>query len=311
MRVFLAGATGAIGRPLVARLLADGHEVVGTTRDPARADALRAAGAEPVVLDAYDAAAVRAAVAAARPEVVVHQLTSLPQDPTPKSMTAAVEANSRLRRETVPTFVDAARAAGARRVIAQSISFVTKPDGRPVHDEDAPLWADEPSQRTNVEGVQALEAAVRDADGLEGVVLRYGFFYGPGTWYAPDGALGTMIRKRRYPIIGSGEGRSSFVHVDDAVDATVRALDPSVPSGTYNVTDDEPVRARDWTPAAAAALGAKPPRHVPVWLARRLAGPVVVHYATTLPGNDNARFHAAAPGWSPRSWRDGFAEVFA
>jgi nucleoside-diphosphate-sugar epimerase len=311
VRVFLAGATGAIGRPLVARLLADGHEVVGTTRDPARAEALRAQGVEAVVLDAFDAAAVRAAVAAARPEVVVHQLTTLPQDPTPKSMAAAVEANARLRRETVPTFVDAARAAGARRVIAQSISFLTKPDGRPVHDEDAPLWAEEPSQKANVEGVLALEAAVRGAADIEGVVMRYGFFYGPGTWYAPDGAMATMIRKRRYPIIGSGEGRSSFVHVDDAVDATVRALDASVPDGTYNITDDEPARARDWLPVAAGALGARAPRHVPVWLARRLAGPVVVHYATTLPGNGNARFRAAAPGWSPRSWREGFAEVLA
>jgi len=311
VRVFLAGATGAIGRPLVDRLLADGHEVVGTTRDPARADALRAKGAEAVVVDAFDAAAVHAAVAAARPEVVVHQLTALPQDPTPKAMAAAVAVNARLRRETVPTLVDAARAAGARRVIAQSISFVTKPDGRPVHDEDAPLWLDEPSQRTNVEGVRVLEAAVRDASDVEGVAMRYGFFYGPGTWYAPDGALGTMIRKRRYPIVGSGEGRSSFVHVDDAVDATVRALDGAFPSGTYNVTNDEPAPARDWIPAAASAMGAKAPRHAPVWLARRLAGPVVVHYATTLPGNRDARFRAAAPGWSPRAWRDGFAEVFA
>jgi nucleoside-diphosphate-sugar epimerase len=311
VRVFLAGATGAIGRPLADRLLTEGHEVVGTTRDAARADALRARGVEPIVLDAFDADAVRAAVAAARPEVVIHQLTSLPQDPTPKSMASAVAANARLRRETVPTFVDAARAAGARRVIAQSISFVTRPDGRPIHDEDAPLWSDEPSQKTNVEGVRVLEAAVRGAEGIEGVVMRYGFFYGPGTWYAPDGALGTMIRKRRYPLIGSGEGRSSFIHVDDAVDATVRALGSSVPSGTYNITDDEPARARDWVPAAAQALGAKAPRRVPAWLARRVAGPVVVHYATTLPGNGNARFHAAAPGWAPRSWRDGFAEVLA
>jgi nucleoside-diphosphate-sugar epimerase len=312
LRVFLAGATGAIGRPLVARLVADGHEVVGTTRDPARAGALRAAGAEPVVLDAYDAGAVHAAVAAARPEVVVHQLTTLPKDPTPRAMAAAVQDNARLRRETVPTLVEAARGAGARRVIAQSISFVTKPDGRPVHDEDAPLWAEDAVQRTNVEGVLALEAAVRGAaPDLEGVVMRYGFFYGPGTWYAPDGAMATMIRKRRYPIIGSGEGRSSFVHVDDAVDATVRALDAAVPSDTYNITDDEPARAKDWIPAAAAALGAKPPRHVPPWLARRVAGPVVVHYATTLPGNSNARFRAAAPGWAPRPWRDGFREVLA
>jgi nucleoside-diphosphate-sugar epimerase len=312
VRVFLAGATGAIGRPLVARLLADGHEVMGTTRDAARADALRAQGAEPVVLDAFDAEAVHAAVAAARPEVVIHQLTSLPRDATPKAMKAAVPVNARLRRETVPTFVAAARAAGARRVIAQSISFVTRPDGRPIHDEDAPLWLDAPGQAENVGGVAALEAAVRDpAAGVEGVVMRYGFFYGPGTWYAPDGAIATMIRKRRYPIIGSGEGRSSFVHVDDAVDATARALDPALPPGVYNVTDDEPARARDWLPAAAAALGAKPPRHAPVWLARRVAGPVAVHYATTLPGNGNARLRAALPEWTPRPWRDGFREVLA
>ena len=310
MRVFLAGATGAIGRPLADRLLAAGHEVVGTTRDEARASVLARRGVEPVVLDAFDAPAVHAAVAAARPEVVIHQLTTLPQDPTPKSMAAATEANARLRRETVPTSVDAARAAGARRVIVQSISFVTRPDGRPVHDEDAPLDLDTPWQATNVGGVAALEAAVREASGdLEGVVMRYGFFYGPGTWYAPDGALTTMIRKRRYPIVGSGEGRSSFVHVDDAVDATVRALEAGVPSGTYNITDDEPARAADWIPEAARAMGAKPPRHVPAWLARRVAGDVVVHYGTTLPGNANARARAAMPGWAPRPWRQGFAEV--
>ncbi|WP_445150216.1 NAD-dependent epimerase/dehydratase family protein [Baekduia sp. Peel2402] len=314
MRVFLAGATGAIGRPLAERLLAEGHEVVGTTRDEARAAVLARRGVEPVVLDAFDAPAVHAAVATARPEVVIHQLTTLPQDPTPKSMAAAVSLNARLRRETVPTYVDAARAAGARRVIAQSISFVTKPDGRPVHDEEAPLWADEPSQAENVEGVIALEAAVREGTTdpthpIEGVVMRYGFFYGPGTWYAPDGALATMIRKRRYPIVGSGEGRSSFIHIDDAVDATVRALDPALPSGTYNITDDEPVRAADWIPEAARVMGAKPPRHVPAWLARRVAGDVVVHYGTTLPGNANGRARAAIPGWAPRPWRQGFAEV--
>jgi nucleoside-diphosphate-sugar epimerase len=313
VRVFLAGATGAIGRPLVARLLAAGHEVVGTTRDEARAATLRALGAEAVVLDAFDAPAVHAAVAAARPEVVVHQLTALPQDPTPASMKAATAANARLRRETVPTFVDAARAAGARRVVAQSISFVTRPDGHPVHDEDAPLHLDAPWQAENVGGVAALEAAVRGADGIEGVVMRYGFFYGPGTWYARDGAIATMIRKRRYPLIGTGEGRSSFVHVDDAADATLRALDAAVPGGfaIYNITDDEPARQRDWLPAAAAALGAKPPRRVPPWLARRVAGDVVVHYATTLPGNANARARAALPGWEPRSWRTGLPEVLA
>lgn len=312
MRVFLAGATGAIGRPLADRLLADGHEVIGTTRDDARAAALARRGVDPVVLDAFDAPAVQAAVARAEPEVVIHQLTALPQQPDPKAMSAAAALNARLRRETVPTFVEAARAAGARRVVVQSLSPVTRPDGRPVHDEDAPLDLDPPWQAENVGAIAALEAAVRAASGpggLEGVVMRYGFFYGPGTWYARDGAIATMIAKRRYPIIGSGEGRSSFVHVDDAVEATVRALDAAVAPATYNITDDEPARAADWLPEAARALGAKPPRHAPAWLARRLAGDVVVHYGTTLPGNANGRFRAAAPGWAPRPWRQGFAEV--
>jgi nucleoside-diphosphate-sugar epimerase len=309
VRVLVAGATGAIGRPLVARLVAGGHEVVGTTRDPGKARGLREQGAEPVVLDAFDAAAVHAAVAAVQPEVVVHQLTELPQEPTPKAMRAAVAATARLRRETVPTFAAAARAAGARRVVAQSIAFVTRPDGRPVHDEDAPLLRDDPAQAENVGAVADLEAAVHDAAGVEGVVLRYGFYYGPGTWYDRDGAMAALIRKRRFPLIGSGEGRSSFVHVDDAVDATVRALDHG-PPGTYNICDGDPARARDWLPEAARLLGARPPRRAPAWLARRLAGDVIVHYATTLPGNSNARALAALPGWAPRPWRQGFAEVF-
>ncbi|HWH96250.1 MAG TPA: NAD(P)-dependent oxidoreductase [Baekduia sp.] len=309
MKVLVAGATGAIGRPLVERLVADGHTVVGTTRDPARARALRERGAEAVVLDAFDAAAVHAAVAAAAPEVVVHQLTALPRRPDRKAMAQAVADTARLRRETVPTFVDAARVAGARRIVVQSISFVTAPDGRPVHDEDAPLMLTPGWTRTNVEAIRDLEAATVGARGIEGVALRYGFYYGPGTWYDRDGAIATMIRKRHYPIIGRGEGRSSFVHVDDAVDATVRALDRGA-SGIYNITDGAPAMQREWVPEAARLLGAKPPRHVPAWLARRLAGPAVVHYATTLPGNAGDRARAALD-WHPRSWREGFAEVFA
>jgi nucleoside-diphosphate-sugar epimerase len=308
MRVLVAGATGAIGRPLVDRLLADGHAVVGTTRDERRAAALRERGAEAVVLDAFDAAAVRAAVLAAAPEVVVHQLTALPADADPKAMRAAIALTARLRRETVPTFVAAAREAGARRVIAQSVSFVTRPDGRPIHDEDAPLMLEPAWTRENGEAIAALEAAVTGAGGLEGVVLRYGFYYGPGTWYHRDGTIAAMVRKRRYPIIGHGHGRSSFVHVDDAVDATARALTAGAP-GIYNITSDEAPEQRTWLPEVARLLDARPPRRVPAWLARRLAGPAVVHYATTLPGNANDRARAAL-GWQPRPWREGFAQVF-
>jgi nucleoside-diphosphate-sugar epimerase len=309
MRIFLAGATGAIGRPLVDRLVADGHEVVGTTRDEGRARALRERGAQAVVLDAFDAAAVHAAVRAAEPEVVVHQLTALPREPEPAAMAASMALTSRLRRETVPTLVAAAQAAGARRAIVQSISFVTEPDGRPLHDEDAPLDLHRPAFRDNAATVRDLEAAALGAEGLEGVVLRYGFYYGPGTWYDSDGAMATRVRRRGYPIIGRGQGRMSFVHVDDAVDATVRALDRGAP-GIYNVTDDEPATQKEWVPEAARLLGARRPLWAPPVLARRLAGEVAVHQATALPGNANARARAAF-GWTPRPWRQGFAEVFA
>lgn len=310
MRIFLAGATGAIGRPLVDRLVADGHDVVGTTRDEARARELRERGADAVVLDAFDADAVHAAVRAAQPEVVIHQLTALPREADPKAMRAALDLTSRLRRETVPTFLAAAREAGARRAVVQSISFVTRPDGRAVHDEDAPLYFDAGAGfGGTVEAVRDMEAATVGADGVEGLVLRYGFFYGPGTWYEKDGAMARMIRQRRYPIIGKGQGRMSFVHVDDAVEATVRALDAAAP-GIYNITDDDPAMSREWLPEVARILGARGPRWAPTWIARRLAGDAVVHYATTLPGNANARARQAF-GWTPRPWRQGFAEVFA
>jgi nucleoside-diphosphate-sugar epimerase len=312
MRVFLAGATGAIGRPLVARLLADGHTVIGTTRDEGRASALRAQGVEAVVLDALDLQALRDAVLAAEPEAVIHQLTALPAQADPKAMGPALELTNRLRRETVPLLLDAAREAGARRALVQSIAFVTRPDGVPIHDEDAPLYLDAPAEfRDNMVTVADLETACATAtsEGLDTLVLRYGFYYGPNTWYAKDGTMGELIRKRRYPIIGGGEGRMSFVHIDDAVDATVRALTAGE-AGIYNVTDDDPAQARDWLPVLAQQLGAKPPRKAPAWIARRLAGDAVVHYATTLPGNGNAKARGAFTGWAPRAWRDGFAEVF-
>jgi nucleoside-diphosphate-sugar epimerase len=298
-----------VGRPLVDRLVAEGHSVVGTTRDEARAQALRAQGAEAAVLDAFDAVALRAAVLAAEPEVVIHQLTALPAQADPKLMPAALALTNRLRRETVPTLLAAATEAGARRALVQSIAFVTRPDGRPVHNEDAPLYLDASEQfRDNIAAVRDLETATTGATGIEGLVLRYGFYYGPNTWYAKDGTMGELIRKRRYPIIGGGEGRMSLVHLDDAVEATVRALDRGAP-GIYNITDDTPATSREWVPEAARLLGAKPPHKVPAWLARKPAGDALVFYSTTLPGNANGRARAAFD-WAPRSWRDGFAEVF-
>lgn len=310
MRILLAGATGAIGRPLMERLLRDGHEVVATSRDAARAAALTAAGAEGVVLDAFDADAVRRVLADARPEVVVHQLTALPQDPTPKAMRESVTQTTRLRRETVPVFTEAARDAGARRIVVQSISFVTAPTGPDVVDETHPLHLDAPPAiRGLVEGVRDMEAAATGTEGIEGVVLRYGFFYGPGTWYHHDGAMAAMLRKRRLPRVGSGEGRYSFVHVDDAADVTVAALTRGEP-GVYNVCDGEPVRAKDWMPLASAALGAKPGPRAPAWLLKLAGGAALVYYDTQLRGASNAKMLGAF-GVTPRSWRDALPAALA
>lgn len=308
MRVFVAGATGAIGRPLLDRLA--GHHVTATTRSPDRADALRARGIDAVVLDAFDAAAVERAVIAARPDVVVHQLTALPHDASPSSMKRAIRETGRLRRETVPTFLDAAREARARRFLVQSMCFVTRPEGPEVLDEDAPPWLDAPGDMGEaVRPVDEMERAARAAEGIESLVLRYGFFYGPGTWYSAEGTIGRMVRRRMMPFIGDGMGRQSFVHVDDAAAATVLALDHGAP-GIYNVTDDDPQTQNEWLEAVASHLGAKRPFRVPAFAARLIAGPAAVHYATTLRGARSGRAKEAF-GWQPRPIAEGLREEFA
>ena len=308
MRVFVAGASGAIGRPLIHRLAAAGHQVTGTTRSERKAESLRAAGADPVVLDAFDSAAVRDAVIAARPDVVMNQLPSLSEPLNPRRYGQWLDTTNRLRAEVTPVLVDAAREAGARRVVAQSVSFLTAPEGPPVVDETARLWLDVPGDvRPGVEALRDMEAAVVDAGG---VVLRYGFFYGPGTSYARDGQVAGEIRRRRLPVVGGGGGLTSFVHVEDAADATVLALDHGAP-GVYNIVDDAPAPAREWTPELARLLGAKPPRRIPAWLARLATSRTVATFATEMRGSSNAKARREL-GWSPAhpDWRAGFAEVF-
>jgi len=299
MKVFLAGATGAIGRPLVPALLAAGHEVTGMTRSTTSAAALTAAGANGIVVDAFDEPAVRAAITAAAPDVLLHQLTALPKSGGARAFAKGLALTARLRRETVPVMLDAAAQAGASRAIVQSISFITKPDGRPIHDERDPIWTDAPDQETaaTMQAVAEMEAAVA-ASPLEGVVLRYGFFYGPGTAWAADGPLGKMLRWRVNPVIGSGQGRSSYIHIDDAVAATVQALDHGSP-GVYNICEPDPQPAAVSLRAMAAALGAGPPRHLREGIARRLAPFALIHYSTTLPGNSNARAMAELD-WTPQ-----------
>ena len=305
MRIFLAGATGAIGRPLTARLLADGHEVTAMTRSPESARALEGKGITAVIADAFNSEAVTAAITTAAPEVLIHQLTALPTSGGAKKFAAGLRVTSRLRRETVPVMLEAAAAAGARRAIVQSISFVTAPDGRPVHDESAPLWTDSPDETLadSISAVADMERSVEQAS-LDGVVLRYGFFTGPGTAWGPGGQLNAMLRRRIYPVVAEGQGRMSFVHIDDAVDATLAALERGAP-GVYNITEPDPQPVRDALNAAAKALGARAPRTMPTWMANMLLPASLVHYSTTLAGNDSSLAEREL-GWrATKRWPEG------
>jgi nucleoside-diphosphate-sugar epimerase len=306
MRVFVAGASGAVGRPLLPQLVAAGHEVTGMTRSPGRAEAVRAAGAEAAVVDVFDRDALAAAMSSARPEVVVHELTALPQrfNPRDKSLYAAT---NRVRGEGTRNLLDAGRAAGAHRFVCQSIAFAYRPRPGGVHEEDDPLFLDAPAPFADaVRTIAEMELAVVGAEGLEGLVLRYGWFYGPGTYYGEGGSTHADIARRRFPVVGKGEGQFSFIHTHDAAVATVAAVDRGAP-GVYNVVDDEPAAMRDWVPAYADAIGAKPPRRVPVWLARLIAGRFVAGLSTSLRGASNAKAKREL-GWRPRwaSWREGF-----
>jgi 2-alkyl-3-oxoalkanoate reductase len=307
MKVLVAGATGAIGRPLVRQLLAAGHDVVGLTRRPERAEALRAAGADAVICDVLDAQAARQAVLDARPDAIVDQLTCLPREYDVRRLAKMYEANDRVRRLGTAALVDAAVEAGVRRYVVQSIAFLYAPEGDWVKSEDARIWLDAPPPfDESVKVLDANERKVTASRDFEGIALRYGFFYGPGTYYASDGSITEQVRKRRFPIVGRGDGMTSYVHVHDAAAATVAALDRCAP-GIYNVVDDDPAPLREWLPVFAEAIGAKPPRRVPRWLARMAAGKVAAAIASDLRGVDNAKAKAEL-GWAPAipSWREGF-----
>jgi nucleoside-diphosphate-sugar epimerase len=304
--VLVAGATGAIGRPLVPLLLAAGHPVTGLTRREDGAARLREAGAEAVICDALDPDAVRHAVARVRPEAVVDELTSLPgeYDARRKDL---YEATNRIRSRGTAALLDAAREVGVRRYVIQSIAFIYAPTGDWVKDEDAPVWSDAPPPFDRAVDVLATnERKVVSSPDFEGVALRYGFFYGPGTYLASDGSIAARVRKRQFPIVGRGRGMTSFVHLDDAASATVAALERGAP-GIYNVVDDLPVALRDWLPLYAEASGAKRPLRVPVWLARLVAGEFAVVGAGALRGASNAKARREL-GWHPvlPTWRDGF-----
>ena len=308
MKVFVAGASGVVGRPLVRQLVDAGHEVAGMTSRSENAGAIEAAGATSVVCDALNAPAVAAAVRDAAPEVVISQLTRLPRDYNPRKIDYGP--SNRARTEGGHNLMEAATAIGAQRFITQSVAFIYAPEGAMVKDEEAEPWIDPPEPFAD--GARSTldhEREVVEATGIDGLVLRYGQFYGPGTYYASDGSVAEQVRRRRFPIVGNGRGTFSFIHTEDAASATVAAVDRGAP-GIYNVVDDEPAAGRDWLPVYAEALGAKPPRRVPTWLARIVAGRFAVMMATELRGASNAKAKREL-GWEPRypSWRTGFTEA--
>jgi nucleoside-diphosphate-sugar epimerase len=304
MNVFVAGATGALGRALVPQLVARGHVVVGMTRSASKQDLLRSLGARPVVADALDPEAVAQAVAAAQPDVIVHQLTALSgpmsmrEARNPDRASAAIMTN-RLRTEGTDHLLAAGRAVGARRFVAQSFGAFRSLDA----DSPAP-------PRAARAAIEHLERAVTAIDWGEGLALRYGGFYGPGTGIslASDAVMAAPIRKRRFPIVGDGGGVWSLIHIDDAAAATAIAVERG-PSGVYNVVDDEPAPVREWLPVLASALDAKPPRRVPRWLGRLAAGETATVMMTAVRGASNEKAKREL-GWTPHyaSWRQGFAQ---
>jgi len=311
MRVFLAGASGAIGRRLVPLLKASGHQVTGMTRSPAKADALRAMGAEPAIADALDADAVREAVAAAHPEAVIHELTALPQRIDPRRVERDFELNDRLRSEGTRILVAAAQQAGAKRIVAQSIAFMYAPGpAGTVHTESDRLL-EEGAPKAFARAATAVTELERTVLGAGGVVLRYGYFYGPGSAISREGSMGEDLARRRMPVVGSGGGVWSFIHIDDAASATVAALARGR-SGAYNIVDDEPAPVSQWLPALAQALGAPRPRRVPAFIARVAAGAYGVEVMTKAQGASN-RLAKSDLGWQPQhaSWREGFRDALS
>ena len=307
MRVFVAGATGAIGKQLVPRLVEVGHEVHGMTRRESKKAMLDELGAVPVVADALDPDQVAEAVGRARPDVIVHQLTALAGVDI-RHPERGVAMTNRVRIEGTDHLLSAGQAVGVRRFVAQSIGMgLYERTGGPVKSEEDPLDPTLPRKlREGAAGIRHLEQAVLDARWTEGIVLRYGAFYGPGTHLAPGGELSEMIRKRRFPLVGDGGGVWSFIHVADAAEATVAAVEHGA-RGVYNVVDDDPAPVAEWLPALAQKLGAKKPLRVPRFIVRLFAGEAGVVMMTDVRGASNAKARREL-AWRPAhpSWRQGF-----
>jgi nucleoside-diphosphate-sugar epimerase len=299
MKVLVAGAGGAVGRALVPQLVERGHEVVGTTTSRDKFELLHWLGADAVLMDGLDPVEVQDVVAKTKPDAIVHQMTALAADFDLKHFDRTFAVTNRLRTEGVRNLLAAGSASGVERFVAQSYSGGWSTQGPT---EEDPLVDDPaPTQRETLAAIQELEALVQD----RGAVLRYGNLYGPGA----SEEFVELVRKRAIPVIGDGAGVWSWIHVDDAASATVAALDRGA-RGVFNVVDDEPAPVAEWLPAIAAAVDAKPPRHIPAWLARRVAGEAVTRMMTAGRGASNAKAKREL-GWQPRwsSWREGFVHA--
>jgi len=312
MRIFLAGATGVIGKRLVPMLISGGHHVIAATRTPDKVAGLRTVGAEPVVVDALDRDAVMKAISSARPDVIVHQMTALARMGNLKNLDKEFALTNRLRTEGTEHLLAAAQAVGARKFVAQSYTgWPNIREGGRIKTEDDPLDPSPPqAMRRTLAAIGQLESMVAHASELLGIVLRYGSFYGPGTAIALDGVAVEMVRQRKFPIVGGGGGVWSFIHIDDAASATRLAIDG--PAGIFNIVDDEPAEVAVWLPELARAVGGKPPYHLPAWLGRIMIGESGVSMMTQVRGSSNAKAKQVL-GWRLRfpTWREGFRRGLA
>lgn len=310
MRIFIAGATGALGRRLAPLLIDVGHEVVGTTSSPGKADELSRMGASPVVMDGLDARSVSRAVAEAEPDVVIHQMTALSGGLDLRDFANSFALTNRLRTEGTDHLLSAAQEVGAKRFIVQSFAgWPNEQTGGPVKTEEDPLQANpHEAIRETLDAIKHLESVSTSAPGIDGLALRYGGIYGPGQYLGSGGEMLEAVASRKLPLIGRAGGISSFIHIEDAAAATALAVDRGAP-GLYNIVDDEPSPASEWLPYLAEVTGARPPRRVPVWLARILAGEPAVSMMTRARGSSNAKAKREL-GWILKypSWRQGFRE---
>ena len=311
MKIFIAGATGAIGRRLVPLLVAQGHHVVASTRTPDKTGQLRTGGAEPVVLNGLDRDSVLRAVIESHPDVIVHQMTALGSMRTVKHFDRDFAVTNRLRTEGTEYLIAAARAAGTRNLVVQSYTgWPNIREGSRIKTENEPLDPNPPQTMSRtLAAIRTMESLITNLSDIAGTVLRYGSLYGPGTSISPQGEIVKMVRQRQFPVIGNGSGVWSFIHVDDAAAATKIAIENERP-GIYNIVDDDPAEVSVWLPELARVIGAKPPRHIPAWLGRFAVGDSGVSMMTRIRGSSNAKARHIL-GWKPAytSWRQGFLAV--